>query len=209
MLYPSFATEDQRRQAVDWVLALTADTSLAPQRYERQLLEHYRLGELTIDEVVGLLDTSQYHVLYRSHATVPFTDAQLEDLLASARPYNAANQLTGLLLYNDSRFVQVLEGPEAAVRALYARIQQDPRHTHIVTVSEGPGPGRRFGEWGMAFGRVAGPAVTRAFDTVLAQDPAPGTVTDSSLLLALLQAFGVTEEKQDMGETQLSLSTNP
>ncbi|MBF9239299.1 BLUF domain-containing protein [Hymenobacter sp. BT683] len=143
---------------------------------------------------MNLLDVSQYHVLYRSLATQPFTETQLEDLLASARPFNAANQLTGLLLYSEGRFVQVLEGPEAAVRALYARIQQDPRHNHVVTVSEGPGPGRRFGEWGMAFGRVAGPAVVRAFDTVLAQDPVPGTPTDSALLLALLQAFGVKQE---------------
>jgi hypothetical protein len=44
--------------------------------------------------------------------------------------------------------VQVLEGPEAAVRALYACIRQAPRHSHVVTVSEGPGPGRRFGAWG-------------------------------------------------------------
>ncbi|SFQ32191.1 Sensors of blue-light using FAD [Hymenobacter arizonensis] len=186
-------------------MTLTANTELTPQRYERQLLQHYQRGELTIDEVIGLLDASQYHVLYRSHATKPFTDAQLEDLLASARPFNAANQLTGLLLYNDSRFVQVLEGPEAAVRALYARIQQDPRHTSVVTVSEGPGPGRRFGEWGMAFGRVAGPAVTQAFDTVLAQDPVPGTVTDSALLLELLQAFGVTQETRAAEEPEFPL----
>ncbi|WP_230688410.1 BLUF domain-containing protein [Hymenobacter jeongseonensis] len=194
MLYHSLATEAQQRRAADWVQTLTANTDPSSQRYERQLMEHYRLGELTIDEVMNLLDVSQYHVLYRSLATQPFTETQLEDLLASARPFNAANQLTGLLLYSEGRFVQVLEGPEAAVRALYARIQQDPRHNHVVTVSEGPGPGRRFGEWGMAFGRVAGPAVVRAFDTVLAQDPVPGTPTDSALLLALLQAFGVKQE---------------
>ena len=194
MLHPPLVTEAQRQRAVDWVLTLTANTGLAPSRYERQLLEHYRLGELSIDEVLGLLEASHYHVLYRSHATAPSSERALADLLAAARPYNAAQQITGLLLYHDRRFVQVLEGPEAAVRALYARIRQDPRHSHVVTVSEGPGPGRRFGAWGMAFGRVAGPAVVRAFDTVLAQDHVPGSPPDSTLLLALLQAFGITQE---------------
>jgi hypothetical protein len=46
----------------------------------------------------------------------------------------------------------------------------------------------------MAFGRVAGPAVVRAFDTVLAQDYVPGSLPDNSLLLALLEAFGITQE---------------
>ncbi|MCC3153215.1 BLUF domain-containing protein [Hymenobacter sp. BT770] len=206
MLPPPPATEAQPRRAIDWALALTANTALSPQRYERQLLEHYRLGELTLDEVIGLLEASQYHVLYRSHATAPFSEGQLQDLLATARTFNAAHRLTGLLLYDQGRFVQVLEGPEAAVRALYARIQRDPRHQHVVTVSEGPGPpGRRFGDWGMAFGREAGPAVARAFDTVLAHDPAPGTAPDPALLLALLQAFGVTPEPRSPEERGLPL----
>jgi hypothetical protein len=199
MVYSPLATDAQRYPVANPILRFTPPTVGPPARYERQLLEHCRLGELTLGQVGDLLDASQYHVLYRSHATVTFTEMQVQELLAKARLYNNTHQLTGLLLYDEGRFVQVLEGPESEVRALYARIQQDPRHA-VVTVSEGPGPGRRFGDWGMAFGRAAGPAVARAFDTVLAHDPTPGTATNPALLLALLQAFGVTQEPKSFGD---------
>jgi len=44
-------------------------------------------------------------------------------LLESSRRYNADHHITGLLLYSAGRYVQVLGGPEAAVRMLYDRIQ--------------------------------------------------------------------------------------
>ncbi len=176
-----------------WAVALTADTPLAPQRYERRLLARYQRGELTIDQVIELLDASVYQILYRSRATSPLSEAQLLELLDQARCYNAGHDLTGLLLYSDGRFVQALEGPEAEVRALYARIQRDSRHRQVVTVSEGPGPHRRFAGWSMAFGQVPGPAVERVLGAVQAQEPLPGPHLEDPHLQALLEAFGVVE----------------
>lgn len=43
----SLITETQRRRVVNWAAAMTANTSLAPQRYERQLLARYQQGQLT------------------------------------------------------------------------------------------------------------------------------------------------------------------
>lgn len=183
-------TEAQRR-AAEWAVALTADPDPNSRPYERQLLARYQRQELSSNQVLALLDAGCYHILYRSHATRPFSEAQLQAMLAAYRSHNTRHHITGLLLHNNGCFVQVLEGPAAAVRALYTRIQQDARHTHVVTVSEGLGPERRFGNWEMAFGRVAGPAVVRSFETVLAQKTPPGTPADATLLLALLQAFGV------------------
>lgn len=185
-------TEAQRR-AADWATALAADLTPYSRPYERQLLARYQRQELSSDQVLALLDASCYHVLYRSHATRPLTEAQLQEILGAARAHNAHHHVTGLLLHSNGCFVQVLEGPAAAVQALYAHIRQDARHTHVVTISEGLGPERRFGNWDMAFGRVAGPAVVRAFETVLAQETAPDTPADALLLQALLQAFGVNQ----------------
>jgi hypothetical protein len=95
-------------------------------------------------------------VLYHSRFAGPWEEAGLRALLERLRAHNAARDLTGLLLCSDDRFVQVLEGPEAAVCALYARIRRDPRHRDVATLREGLGP-RRFAGWAMGFGYVPGP----------------------------------------------------
>ena len=188
------SSDEERRRAVAWAVAVTANTPLAPKRYERQLLDRYQRGELTIEQVIHLLDTSVYQVLYRSRAVRPFSEAQLHDMLVRARAYNVRHQLTGLLLYSDGRFVQVLEGPEEVVRALYARIQQDPRHTQVVTVSEGPGPGRRFADWNMGLGRTIEPGTTAALNKLLVPDGPPHPENVGLYLRGLLESFGLSAD---------------
>jgi hypothetical protein len=189
-------TVAQRRRAVAWVLALTHDTALAPGRYERQLLARYEQGELTIDQVLDLLDQATYQILYRRRATALPTESDLQRLLDQARVDNAEADITGLLLYSNGRYIQVLEGPEDEVRATYARILRDPRHTQVITVREGLGPARRFPDWGMARGNVALPAVTRLLEAVLAEEPFHGVPIDQPLLHRLLDAFGVSRETE-------------
>ncbi|MBA3273301.1 MAG: BLUF domain-containing protein [Chthoniobacterales bacterium] len=69
-----------------------------------------------------------FFLVYASIANEDFSPEQLIDLLATSRRNNDASGITGMLLYKDRRFLQVLEGSEAAVRATYARIKRDPRH---------------------------------------------------------------------------------
>lgn len=173
--------EAVRRRAVAAAVALTAGTSLAPKRYERQLLARYQAGELTIDDVIARLDASVYHVLYRSRATSAPTEADLQALLEHSRTYNAQQQITGLLLYSDGQFLQLFEGTEAVVRALYARIQADPRHTQVVTLSDGPGPQRWFADWHMAFGQVDAPELHQLLGVVETQAPPLVPITDPHL----------------------------
>ncbi|WP_216726583.1 BLUF domain-containing protein [Hymenobacter siberiensis] len=170
-------TESQRRRAVDWAVAITANATLSPQRYERQLLARYQLGDLTIDQVIELLDISVYQMLYRSRATAPLSDEALGQLLHTARRFNAEHRISDILLYSAGHFVQVLEGSEEAVRNLYAAIQQDTRHTQVVTVSAGPTAERHFAGWSMAFGRVATPDLDRTLRApLLPAPPAPARV---------------------------------
>jgi len=191
MAYPTSLTSAQRRRAVSWVLALTANTRLAPGPYEQTLLERYVRGELTIDQVVDLLDASTFYLLYRSRATVLPSEADLQDLLTHARHANAERHITGLLLYREGRYVQVLEGAEEVVRPLYAKIRCDPRHTQVVTVSEGYAPRRRFPHWRMAIGHVAVPAVARLLEAALAERPFHGVPIDEHVLHAFLKALKV------------------
>lgn len=200
MLLPS-SSDEERRRAVAWAVAVTANTPLAPKRYESQLLDRYQRGELTIEQVLHLLDTSVYQVLYRSRAVRPFSAAQLHGLLARARAYNVQHQITGLLLYSDGRFVQVLEGPEEVVRTLFGRIQQDPRHTQVVTVSEGPGPGRRFADWGMGFGRTVEAGTTEALNKLLVPDGVLPPENVGPYLRGLLESFGLNADSSDAAAT--------
>jgi hypothetical protein len=181
--------EAERRRAVAFAVALTANTPLAPKRYERQLLARYQTGELTIDDVLALLDKSTYHVLYRSRATYTPTETDLQTLLEQSRTYNAQEQITGLLLYNDGQFVQLVEGPEAVVRSLYAQIRADPRHTQVVTLSEGPAPQRWFADWHMAFGHLDAPALHHVLGAVATRTLPPVPIKDPHLQ-TLLHAFG-------------------
>ncbi len=88
-------------------------------------------------------------LIYRSRSRDTLSTAQLEQLEAQARERNQALQVTGILLFDGTHFFQVLEGPDAVIDALYARICQDPRHVHIVQILRDYAPTRRFGERGM------------------------------------------------------------
>lgn len=92
-----------------------------------------------------------HHIVYLSQATAPFGEAQLQLLLARARALNAAHGITGVLLYGNEQFLQVLEGEKAAVHARYARIQQDARHRDIITFADKKVDARSFSAWHMAF----------------------------------------------------------
>lgn len=92
-----------------------------------------------------------HHLIYLSQATVPFSEAQLERLLVQARQFNETHGLTGILLYGNDQFFQVLEGEAATVHSLYARICQDPRHRNVTTYADKAIATRAFSEWHMAY----------------------------------------------------------
>lgn len=92
---------------------------------------------------------------YFSTATVPFSDDDLVELLERSRVRNTADDLTGMMIFHDGHFVQVLEGPEAAVRATYDRIALDPRHRDLILELEDTIDERGFPDWSMGFRDLA------------------------------------------------------
>jgi hypothetical protein len=96
-------------------------------------------------------------IVYASTARRLYTDADLTALLATARRNNAQRDITGMLLYGGGSFLQVLEGPEVAVRERFARIVADSAHKNVDVLLEDVVAERQFGEWSMGFpsaGRV-------------------------------------------------------
>lgn len=94
---------------------------------------------------------SLYHLVYVSSATLPLSEAELLALLEVSRRNNARINVTGLLLYREGNFMQVLEGEESAVRDVQARISRDRRHEGLSTLLQGPIQVRAFSSWAMAF----------------------------------------------------------
>jgi hypothetical protein len=92
-----------------------------------------------------------YHLCYASTQTHPFTGKELAALLENARETNARHRITGLLLHREDSFLQVLEGDEADVRAIYNRISEDPRHRNLNVLFAEPIDAREFADWRMAF----------------------------------------------------------
>jgi len=109
-----------------------------------------------------------YQWLYISTVT-PNQSVALDDILRISRRNNSAVQVTGLLMFNGKRFLQVLEGPSAAVAATYARISIDPRHRAPVILSRKTVAVREFGEWSMGFKDGKGCNGSVLFDKICAK----------------------------------------
>lgn len=90
-----------------------------------------------------------HQLVYLSAARREFSTQELRDLLATARAHNAAADVTGLLLYSQGSFMQLLEGSEAAVLSTFARVERDRRHHRVVRMLERQVEERAFPDWSM------------------------------------------------------------
>lgn len=90
-------------------------------------------------------------LVYTSTASQPFRETALEHLLTACRDSNSAHGITGMLLYRDGRFIQVLEGPRDTVLALTERIRRDQRHHDMRVLLTSPIVERSFADWTMGY----------------------------------------------------------
>lgn len=88
---------------------------------------------------------------YLSLATAPLDREGVIHLLAQARELNAEAEVTGMLLYADEQFIQVLEGDRADVEATMDRIRRDSRHRDVDVTLVEEIEARRFPTWSMGF----------------------------------------------------------
>jgi hypothetical protein len=97
---------------------------------------------------------------YVSQSVGLMSQQQLIELLEQARAINAEAGVTGMLLYKDGSFIQVLEGDEEAVRSIYERIRSDPRHANVRILYDEEIARRDFPEWAMGFHNLNGVDLT-------------------------------------------------
>jgi hypothetical protein len=110
-----------------------------------------------------------FHIIYMSSAVVPFSPADLQALLEISRRNNTALGVTGLLLYKDGNFLQVIEGDQGGVEQLFAKISLDQRHGNVVAFFKEDIPAREFPDWSMAFRNlnVDGADLPEGFNEIL------------------------------------------
>jgi hypothetical protein len=88
---------------------------------------------------------------YTSRSRHFLTEEMRLRLLRQCELCNVSHGITGLMLYQQGRFVQYIEGLPETVRAVYTKICADSRHTEIELINEEVILERRFPEWSMLY----------------------------------------------------------
>lgn len=131
---------------------------------------------------------------YASQAIEGLAADKIELLCKDAAAFNTVAGVTGLLLFDGSRFLQYLEGPDDGIDAAYSRIRFSRSHRDVVELARGHVSRRRFPYWSMQRIAVAEAALREAtFSdwTSLAQHK-PGSrsqVTGVDVLTALAEPY--------------------
>jgi hypothetical protein len=95
--------------------------------------------------------SSLIHSIYSSTAAGTFKEHEIPGLLEQIRGENGARDITGMLLYIEGSFFQVLEGEPAVIDVLIRKIQSDTRHARFTLIIREPILERNFGDWTMGF----------------------------------------------------------
>jgi len=91
---------------------------------------------------------------YTSRAKLDLSADDLHDIHRTARELNSIDGITGLLVFNGTHFLQIVEGAEAAIDDLVARLRRDPRHSGLEVRDERRVEARSFPDWSMELVRV-------------------------------------------------------
>ena len=91
------------------------------------------------------------HIVYVSFSFKDLTEIDLENLLADIRKRNKLQKVTGLLLYNDGTFIQLIEGKTRIIKNLFEKIKNDKRHSDVVLLLDESIKKRAFPDWTMGY----------------------------------------------------------
>jgi hypothetical protein len=136
-------------------------------------------------------ETDIWELSYYSASALHEPSKDLQRIVETAAARNRHLGVTGMLVYWNESFFQVLEGRRSALEALYQDyIAPSRAHTNIIRAHQGAIVQRSFGAWSMA-GHVAEGLEIRSIETLIDRirqgtsefDPA------NTVGAALLQSF--------------------
>jgi hypothetical protein len=90
-------------------------------------------------------------LVYVSNAEFGILPQDIEGILSLSRKNNADLKVTGILVYADGVFIQVLEGDHKTIGDLYDKISDDRRHNKVALISDQFCNERTFPGWSMAY----------------------------------------------------------
>jgi hypothetical protein len=95
------------------------------------------------------------YIVYVSTAEKLMSENELLTLLRVSRARNKEHNVTGMLLYCQGTFMQVLEGEKKYIELIFKAIETDARHKNVIRLAAGELERRNFLDWPMAFASVS------------------------------------------------------
>ena len=97
-------------------------------------------------------------LLYSSVATEGLSTQEVFRIIETSQRNNVRREVTGFLIHDSDRFLQLIEGPPLAVEGLLADIERDPRNHSVEVILRSSAEERWFPDWDMkrliSFGSV-------------------------------------------------------
>ncbi len=80
----------------------------------------------------------RYAISYVSTASPKLSEDGIEEILTRSEDKNNKKGITGLLLFSEGNFFQIIEGEEMRVKSLFQTIKEDQRHHNLIKLFEKP-----------------------------------------------------------------------
>ena len=133
-------------------------------------------------------------LVYVSNRKPTCTNEEIDKILQSCKKNNPSLNITGVLLYSDTKFIQLVEGDSKVIMTLYDKIKTDARHSNVMMISYGPIKERAFPSWHMGSKQMPGKDVDfktdiSAEDKTVFDNVLSGKEENGQKVLNLLKKF--------------------
>ena len=95
-------------------------------------------------------------LVYVSNRKSNCPQEEIDKILNSCEENNPRLNVTGVLLYTDQKFIQLVEGDARVITDLYDKIKDDSRHSNTMMISLGPIKEKSIPCWNMASRSISG-----------------------------------------------------
>ena len=123
-------------------------------------------------------------LVYRSIAAPDLESAAIFEIVETSARKNPSREITGFLIHDEGRFLQLVEGPSESLDDLLVDLGNDPRHSSIEVLERAEASQRFFPNWRMkrliSFSSM--PAVDELRSVLTAREGGPA-------ILALVEDF--------------------
>ncbi len=97
-----------------------------------------------------------YIISYVSTITPDLSDVDIHKLMEFVKLKNNILNITGILIYSEGNFFQVLEGKQEVIKSIFEKIEKDPRHYNIIKMLDKEIKNNSFSEYHSPFTAISG-----------------------------------------------------